>query len=230
MKMAKFKITIPMALMIIIFIAGAAVGGWIGYNWNGGSATATYESQQRAETPQGVREAANNAQVPLSVSQETRVAQAVRESVNEPPAAVVTTTGSKLQETIKSELQKSGGRFSIITDPAHPANVPVAAPSAAGSAGKTTPATAAGAATVTAIPPNATVTLNQYNIKAYPDRLIQIGGSYQEVLAAYSWRVTVPKIPIIAPRGDVGYLGLYGHANFDQPGASRVGILLTIPK
>lgn len=60
--------------------------------------------------------------------------------------------------------------------------------------------------------------------------LIQAGGSYQEVFAAYSWKVNVPKILIIAQHSAVGYLGFYDHANFDQPRMSRIGIILNIPK
>ena len=72
--------------------------------------------------------------------------------------------------------------------------------------------------------------MNQYNIKAYPARLVQIGGSYQEVMASYSWKVTIPKIPFVAPHGDIGYVGIYSHVNLDNYSSSRVGIVLTIPK
>lgn len=130
---------------------------------------------------------------------------------------MVQTTGAKLEETIQAELKKSGGQFAIVTDPKHPASVPVLPPTNAASA-KAEP-----------IAPAAPVILNQYNIKAYPDRLFQIGGSYQEVFAAYSWKVDVPKIPLIVPHGNTGYLGVYGHANLDRPDQSRMGVILTIP-
>lgn len=135
----------------------------------------TFESQQQASTPAGVQLTANNAQVPLSASQAARVVQSVQASANVVPVAIVATTGSKLQEAVKAELQKFGGQFSIVTDPAHPGSAPVVAAAAAKPA----------SANAEVIPPTAAVTLNQYNIKAYPDRLIQIGGSYQEVFAAY---------------------------------------------
>lgn len=180
---------------------------------------AMFESQQQAATPAGVQQAADDAQIPLSVSQVTRVAQSIQKAVNEPLAASVVTTGAKMKETVAAELKKSGGQVAIVTDPAHPAATPVVA------SDKTAPA----AGTVV-IPPTATVTLNQYNIKAYPDRLIQVGGSYQEVFAAYSWRVTIPKVPLLAPHGATGYLGAYAHANLDAPANSRAGVLLTIPQ
>lgn len=178
----------------------------------------TFESQQQASTPTGVQQAAASAQVPFSASQAERVVLSIQASAKEPPVTSVTTTGAKVKDTVAAELKKSGGQVAIVTDPAHPAATPVVA--------STTPA----AAGTVVIPPTATVTLNQYNIKAYPDRLIQVGGSYQEVFVAYSWRVSVPKIPLLAPHGAVGYLGTYAHTNFDEPANSRVGILLTIPQ
>lgn len=177
----------------------------------------TLESQEQAATPAGVERAASAAQVPLSPTQTAAIAGAIKKSVDNVPDAVVQTTEAKLEETIRAELKKSGGQFAIVTDPKHPATIPVV------------PAASAASAQAEAIVPNAPVILNQYNIKAYPDRLFQVGGSYQEVFAAYSWRVSVPKLPGIAPRGNTGYLGVYGHANLDRPEQSRVGILLTIP-
>lgn len=165
----------------------------------------TSESQQQATTPAGVQLAANFAQMPLTASQTAVVVQAIEAATKTQPAASVVTTGSKMEATVQAELKKSGGQFAIVTDPAHPVTAPV-------------------------VPPTATVTLNQYNVKAYPDRLIQIGGSYQEAFAAINWRVSVPKIPLLAPHGAVGYLGVYTHINTDQPANSRVGVLLTIPR
>lgn len=190
----------------------------------------TFESRQQASTPAGVEKAANAAQVPISATQAATIASAIKEDENKPPDAVVQTTGAKLQETIQTELEKSGGQFAIVTDSNKdsPSNI---APLPADSKTSSTSDIAKNALEdVRAILPNTPVMLNQYNIKAYPDSLIQVGGSYQEVFAAYSWRVSVPKIPVIAPHGDVGYFGIYGHANFDHPAMSRVGIMLTIPK
>ena len=168
----------------------------------------TFESQKQASTPAGVEQAADNAQVPISPAQASAIATAIEQDADKPPAAVVQTTGAQLQQTVAKETQKFKADFAIVTDPKN-------------SSMAIKPA---------AIPPNTPVVFNQYNIKAYPDRLIQIGGSYQEVFAAYSWKVNVSKIPLIAPHGDVGYLGLYSHANLDHPDTSRIGIMLTIPK
>lgn len=189
----------------------------------------TFESREQASTPAGVEKAANAAQVPISAAQATAIASAIKEDENKPPDAVVQTTGAKLQEAIQTELKKSGGQFAIVTD-SNKDSTDIAASAVTAKTPSASSIATTALADVGAILPNTSVMLNQYNIKAYPDRLIQVGGSYQEVFAAYSWRVSVPKIPIIAPRGDVGYFGIYGHTNFDYPAMSRVGFMLTIPK
>jgi len=167
-----------------------------------------FESQEQAATPAGVEKAASAAQVPISTAQAVAIANAIKQDVDKPPDAVVQTTGAKLETTIKTELQRSSGQFAIVTK----------------KVGSTLPPT------VGTILPNTTVQLNQYNVEAYPAHLIQVGGSYEELFAAYSWKVNIPKIPLIAPHADVGYFGVYTHANFDQPGMSRIGVMLTIPK
>lgn len=206
------RVLLGLALAVIFLLAGLLF-------WSRAHppAPTTLASQEQAATPAGVERAASAAQVPLSPTQTAAIARAIKNSEDNVPDAVVQTTGAKLEATIQAELQKSGGQLAIVTDPKHPASVPVLPP------------TNAAPAKAEPITPAAPVILNQYNIKAYPDRLFQIGASYQEVFAAYSWRVNVPKLPIIAPRGNTGYLGVYGHANLDRPDQSRIGILLTIP-
>lgn len=203
--------------VLLVFLAAVAVC----YSWSRlqPPQPVVFQSQQRASTPAGVEGAANNAQVPLTASQASMVAQSIQAATKTQPAAYVVTTGAKMQATVQTELKKSGGQFAIVTDPAHPDSTPFEVPP-----GKPSPPNGE------IIPPAATVTLNQYNIKAYPDRLIQIGVSYHEVFAGYSWRVSVTKIPLLAPHGAVGYLGAYAHINTHEPADSRAGVLLTIPK
>lgn len=188
----------------------------------------TFESQEKATTSAGVEKAANAAQASVSSAQAAAIANEIKKDEDKPPDVVVQTTGAKLKDTIKTELQKSGGQFAIVTEPKKDSTdaVPFSVLGKTPTAAPLTTTSVTGGTMLL----NTPVTLNQYNIKAYPERLIQVGGSYQEVFAAYSWKVSVPKIPIIAPHGDVGYLGVYGHANMDHPDMSRIGIMLTIPK
>lgn len=206
------RVLLGLALIVILLLVALLF-------WNRAHPPApiTVESQEQAVMPAGVEEAANAAQVPLSPSQAAAIAGAIKKSEDKAPDAVVQTTGAKVVETIQAELKKSGGQFAIVTDPKHPASIPFL------------PSASAAPAKDEAIAPGAPVVLNQYNIKAYPGRLFQIGGSYQEVLASYSWKVDVPKIPFITPHGAIGYIGVYGHANLDRPDQSRMGVLLTIP-
>lgn len=207
----------PAIHVLLVFLAAMAICyGWARMH---PPQPVVFESQQQASTPAGVEEAANIAQVPLTASQASRVAQSIQAAAKTPPGAYIVTSGAKVQATVQTELKKSGGQFAIVTDPAHPYSTPVAMP-----AGKLAPPNAE------IIPPAATVTLNQYNIKAYPDRLVQIGVSHHEVFTSYSWRVSVPKLPLLAPHGAAGYLGTYAHIDTDQPANSRAGVLLTIPQ
>ncbi len=204
------------ALALILLLAGILVWGRLHP-----PVTVTFESREQAATPAGVEKAANAAQVSISPSQAAEIANVIKEGEDRAPDAVVQTTGESLDQTIKTELQKSGGQFAIVTDSKKPARGPAPALESSKAA--------AALANVGTLLPGTPVTLNQYNIKAYPDRLIQVGGSYQEVFGAYSWRVTVPRIPLIASHGAAGYLGVYGHANLGRADISRVGIMLTIP-
>ncbi|MDR3563501.1 MAG: hypothetical protein P4N59_18990 [Negativicutes bacterium] len=192
-------------LFVVILVVVLAYVVWAHFH---SPRTVTFECQEQAATATGVKQAADNAQVPLSSFQTKEVAQYIQSSVNIPPTNIVPTTGANLKQTIAQEQNKFKADFTIVTDPKNPSIT-------------INPAT---------IPPYIPVTLNQYNIKAYPAHLIQIGGSYQEIMIAYSWKVNVPKIPIIAPNGDIGYLGVYSHANFNHPDMSRIGMMLTIPK
>ena len=122
----------------------------------------TLEPQEQAATTSGVERAANAAQVTLSPSQAAAIASVIKKSEDKAPDAVLQTTGAKLEETIQAELKKSGTQFAIVTDPKHPASIPVL-PSAIAAPTKVEP-----------IAPSAPITLNQYNIKAYPGRLFQM--------------------------------------------------------
>lgn len=205
------------ALVLILLLAGVLVWGKLHP-----PVSVTFESREQAATPAGAETAADAAQVPILPTQAADIANVIKQGEDRASDAVVQTTGESLGATIKTELQKSGGQFAIVTGSHKPASVPEPPPGIS--------KTVAAWEKVGTLMPGTPVTLNQYNIKAYPDRLIQVGGSYQEALIAYSWKVDIPKILLVTPHGAVGYLGVYGHVNFDRPEISRVGIMITIPK
>ena len=202
--------------LVIILVMALLILGW---NLLHPPQKVTFESQKNATTAQGAQEAANNAQIPLVHGQAAEVGVLISEAAKTPPAASVEATGETLEKVVLQEQKTAKADFSIVADAKNPNLTPVVGN------GKIVPA-----ANTEVITQNTPVILNQYNVKAYPDQLLQVGGSVNEVMIAYSWRVNVPKIPLIAPKGDVGYIGVYGHYNADVPGNSRVGIMLTIPR
>lgn len=58
--------------------------------------------------------------------------------------------------------------------------------------------------------------LTVYNIKAYPRQMVEMGiGRYGKELA-YLHRVNAPRIPVLLPKGSVGYIGPYIRDNKDN--------------
>ena len=116
-----------------------------------------FESQQQASTPAGVEQAANVAEIPISPVEASAIVNAIKEDADKPLAAVVQTTGVKLENTIKTELQKSGGQFAIVTDTKNLDSVPTV--------DKTVAVPASGQVKTETVQPKTPVTLNQYNIR-----------------------------------------------------------------
>ena len=109
--------------------------------------TVTQESQQEAETPAGVEQAADRAHVPISNDQANDAATQIKYIYEHDvqPVYTITTTGSKVQKVAETAQNDAGADFSIITDKSDP-NSKV---------------------DISAIPATSTVELNQYNVQAY---------------------------------------------------------------
>ena len=109
--------------------------------------TVTTESQTQTETPTGVKQAANQAQVPISNDQAQQAASQIKYiySHDVQPIYMVTTTGNKVQKVAETAQNNAGADFSIITNKSDP-NSKV---------------------DISAIPSTSTVELNQYNVQAY---------------------------------------------------------------
>jgi len=111
------------------------------------SETVTQETQQEAETPAGVEQAAEAAKVPLSQEQAKQAAKEIRyiyQHDTKPVSTIVTTAG-EAQSAAETARKAAGADFSIITDKSDPT-------------AKTD---------VTKLPSGSTVELNQYNVQAY---------------------------------------------------------------
>ena len=107
----------------------------------------TTESQTQAETPAGVEQAADKAQVSISPSQAQQAASQIKYiySHDVQPIYTITTTGNKVQKVAETAQNNAGADFSIITNKSDP-NSKV---------------------DIRAIPSTSTVELNQYNVQAY---------------------------------------------------------------
>ena len=107
----------------------------------------TTESQVQAETPAGVTQAADKAQVSISPSQAQEAASQIRHIYTNSiiPQYTITTTGDKAQEAADKAQEAAGADFSIITNKSNPTE----------------------ATSLKTLPAGSTVELNQYNVQAY---------------------------------------------------------------
>ena len=107
----------------------------------------TTESQTQAETPAGVTQAADKAQVSISPSQAQEAASQIRYIYTNSiiPQYTITTTGANAEKQAQAAQNNAGADFSIITNKSNPNT-------------KTDLKT---------LPASSTVELNQYNVQAY---------------------------------------------------------------
>ncbi len=150
----------------ILFILAACIGGYFAWR-HYTEKPVTYESQVQAGTIQGVREAANDAHVPVSDSHAQYIAQEIKEAALRNSDAAVSTTGQEMLKVVEEQRQKSGADFAIVTDPKHPDEKPI-------------------------VKPADPVVLNQYNIRAYPGH-IWSGTYYANRATDISWQMRIGK-------------------------------------
>ena len=138
---AKYPYLLAMAVIVLVCIAGYAI-------WHSHQAQpVTTESQVQAETPAGITQAANKAQVGISPSQAREAASQIRYIYTNSiiPQYTIKTTGDKAQEVAEKAQAAAGADFSIVTNKSAPNE-------------KTDLKT---------LPAGSTVELNQYNVQAY---------------------------------------------------------------
>ncbi len=144
--------------------------------------TVTPLSEEQARTPAGVQLAADQALVPVSKQQVREVALKIAQTEDGLPDRVIVTTGKEVENTVENVRQETKADFAIVTNPRKPQEKPV-------------------------VEPNEPVKLNVYNIKAYPRNMVEISAGVHGGDIAYLKRVTVPKIPVVLPKGTVAYAG-----------------------
>jgi hypothetical protein len=135
---------------IIYFIVAIAVlvGGYFAWQHFNQPEPVTTLSQEQAETPAGVQQAADNAQVKMLQSQLDEAAKEIARLKNKPPDKVIKTVPVEVIKVVTKEVEKRGADFGMLTDPDHPDKK-------------------VNLNEIAALPEGTTVNLNQYNVYAY---------------------------------------------------------------
>lgn len=131
---------------VVLLLLG--VGGYFLYKHFHPAQVVTGESQQQAETPQGVDIAAHNAEVKMYKDQLEEAAKQIADLKNKPPDTIIKTVPVEVVKTVEKEVQTRGADFAIVTDPAQPDKQ-------------------VDLKEVEKLPETTTVSLNQYNVYAY---------------------------------------------------------------
>lgn len=131
------------------------IGGYFIWRYFHPVQPVTVESQEQAETPAGISLAAHNAKVGMMQEQLDSAAQQIAELKNKKPDIIIKTVPVEVPKVVTQEVEKRGADFGIITDPKQPNN-PVDLKE------------------ITKLPNNTDITLNQYNVFAYKEKLCQL--------------------------------------------------------
>lgn len=127
-------------------------------------------SQQQAETPVGVQQASDN--VELDYGQAKQVSETIKEIrvTEKEPVYVIQTTGSEAKEVSENVVKQEKADFAIVTDKDNPEKV----------------------VELDKLDKDATVNLNQYNIKAYKQHINTVEYYPAEKAVGYihQWKVS----------------------------------------
>ncbi len=184
----RIKVTIAIWAMALLFL-----GGYLIYEYFFAKPQLdTYESQQQAETSQGVKEAANNAHVDMLQSQLDEAAKQIAALKNKGPDTITHTVVQQVPVVVEKERQKSGADFVIITNPKNPDQK----------------------VDLSQYKENDPIVLNQYNVHAYKKILRQVDYAPKNV---DNW--TPAEVGYSVSRkisNDGKYLGVAVDHNFDN--------------
>jgi hypothetical protein len=186
------------AIIILFLLAIALYQGWQNMKKPGETVLLT---QEQAQTIAGGQLAADAAKVPLPKAQPREIAKKIEKiAVNTPPERVVSTTGAAVEKTVEGLRQEKGADFTMVTNPQDPTEKPV-------------------------LKPDEPVKLNVYNVKAYPQKLVEVSIGADGGDIAYLHRVNIPKVPLLLPKGSVGYAGPFVRSEY---GGGKVDMGLRI--
>ena len=182
----KYPYLLTIAVVLLVCIAGYFV--WRSHQ----TQPVTTESQVQAETPAGVTQAADEAQVSISPSQAQEAASQIRHIYTNSiiPQYTITTTGANAEKQAQAAQKAAGADFSVITNKSD-----------------TTKHTS-----LKTLPTSSTVELNQYNVQAYKKVLhtVDVGTSDAKSVGEVGYTVS-KKIS-----KDGKYIGVGASYNFDN--------------
>ena len=182
----KYPYLLAIAAIVLVCIAGYFV-------WHSKQAQpVTTETQVQAETPAGVTQAADKAQVSISPSQAQEAASQIKYIYTNSiiPQYTITTTGANAEKQAQAAQEAAGADFSIITDKYNPTKQ----------------------TSLKTFPASSTVELNQYNVQAYKKVLhtVDVGTSDAKSVGEVGYTVS-KKIS-----KDGKYIGVGASYNFDD--------------
>ncbi len=162
-------------------------------------------SQQQAETTDGIKLAANTASTPLRSGQSEETAHKIREVHEQgtPPDEVLTVRAADVQTAATQAVDRNKADFAILIPP-----------------GGQSPAQ---------LPPDQKLSLQVYSIRAYPKSMLGIGVGKMGADISYLRRVDIAKLPLLLPKGGVGYIGPYIKAGKNGGSDLDYGVRMMIP-
>ncbi|HWR08212.1 hypothetical protein [Sporomusa sp.] len=143
-----FSLTKRQAAILLGVVLLVAVVGYFAYQHFNKPEPVTTLSQEQAETPAGVQQAADNAQVKMLQSQLDEAAKEIARLKNKPPDTIIKTVPVEVVKVVTKEVEKRDADFGIVTDPNNSDKK-------------------VDLSKIAALPKGTTVNLNQYNVYAY---------------------------------------------------------------
>ena len=159
-------------ILIVILLEGLCYIAMRAWQYFDDSEPVTTMSQQQAETPTGVQDAADNAGVKLDAGQAKEVSTVIREIrvAEKEPVYVIQTTGENAKGESEKAVQQEQADFAIVTDKNSPEQE----------------------VSLEDLDKDTKVELNQYNVQAFKKHINTIEYQPTEKVVGYThqWKVT----------------------------------------
>jgi len=194
-------------IMSACLIAIVGLVAYLLYGYFHPAQPVTTLSQQQAETPAGIKQAADNAHVTLLQDQLNQASQQIAMLKNQKPDTVIKVVPVEIEKVVTQYVKTSGADFAIVTEPANPTKQ-------------------VNLKEVAVLPATTDVTLNQYNVFAYKKiiRDVTVYPSFTGIMPSGISEVDVGISRKITNNGV--YVGVVAGYEFDDKKA-KVGLRIT---